>query len=174
MSEPLPRSVPIDPDLRPDDPGEPSLDEQLRRPRRRRGRARPDVLAAISVGGALGGSARVGLGLLFPETAGRFPWTSLAINLTGSFVLGALLILLLERFGPTRLPRPFLATGFIGAYTTFSTFAVDTVVLVKGGHALTALGYLAATVIGGLIAALTGISAGRLVQHPIHDRGSVP
>lgn len=108
----------------------------------------------------------MGLGLLFPEPAGRFPWTTLAINVSGSFLLGAVL---LERFGPSRLPRPFIATGFIGAFTTFSTLTVDTTVLMKDGHQLTAA-YLVATVAGGLVAAWSGMAAGSLVQHPIHDQ----
>ncbi len=114
----------------------------------------------------------MGLGLLFPEPAGRFPWTTLAINVSGSFLLGAVLIVLLERFGPSRLPRPFIATGFIGAFTTFSTLTVDTTVLIKDGHQLTAAAYLLATVAGGLVAAWSGMAAGRLMQRPIHDQSS--
>jgi len=108
--------------------------------------------------------------LLFPEPAGRFPWTTLAINVSGSFLLGAVFILLLERFGTSRLPRPFLATGFIGAFTTFSTMSVDTTVLIKDGHHLTAAAYLLATVAGGLVAVWGGMITGRLVRHPVHDR----
>lgn len=164
------QEIPIDSDLAPDDPAQPKDSARPRRAGRHRGRRRADVLAAISLGGALGGSARVGLGLLFPEPAGRFPWTTLAINVSGSFLLGAVFILLLERFGPSRLPRPFLATGFIGAFTTFSTMSVDTTVLIKDGHHLTAAAYLLATVAGGLVAVWGGMVTGRLVRHPVHHR----
>jgi hypothetical protein len=94
--------IPIDPDLSPTDPGEPVLGRRRHVPRRRHGRARPDVLAVIALGGMLGAAARFKLAEALPARAGHFPWATFWTSLSGSFLLGFLLILLLERFPPTR------------------------------------------------------------------------
>lgn len=163
--------VPIDPDLAPAVPARPQTGRhQLVRRHRRRPHQRPDVLAAIAVGGALGTCARYGLGRALPVHPGDLPVVTLAINLSGAFVLGFLLVVLIERFPPSRFARPFLAIGFLGSYTTYSAFAVDTVLLVKDGHTPVAAGYVAATMLGGFAVAWLGIVAGRLVPHRHHDR----
>ena len=125
--------IPIDPDLSPTDPGEPVLGRRGHLPRRRHGRARPDVLAVIALGGMLGAAARFKLAEALPTEEGHFPWATFWTNLSGSFLLGFLLILLLERFPPTRYVRPFLATGILGAFTTMSTYTVETALLIKDG-----------------------------------------
>ncbi len=132
---------------------------------RRRRRFDIPVLAAIATGGALGAPARSGVAQLVHVGRDGFPWATLWTNLSGSLALGALMALLIERFPPTRYARAFLATGFVGAYTTYSTFAVDTDVLVKDGHAGTALAYVAASLVGGLAAAWAGLAAVRSVPH---------
>lgn len=137
---------------------------------RRRGRHGVGVLAAIALGGVLGACARAGLGVAFPERARRFPWTTLAVNLSGSLVLGLALVVLLERSRPGRYLRPFLATGFLGAYTTFSTFVVAVDQLVRVGELAMAAVYLVASLAGGLAAAWLGVSAARSLPRPRHDR----
>jgi CrcB protein len=131
-------------------------------PPRYRGRAQPDVLAAIALGGMLGASARYGVARWRPVEPGRFPWATFWTNVTGAFVLGLLLVLLLERFPPTRLVRPFLATGIIGAFTTMSTYEVETALLFRNGHAFTAIVYGVGSLIAGLALAYLGMLAGRL------------
>ncbi len=83
-------------------------------------------------------------------------------NVSGSFLLGLFLVLLLERFPPTRLLRPFLATGVLGAFTTMSTYQVETALLVKDGHGATAVLYSVGSLVAGLGAAYLGIRSGRL------------
>jgi CrcB protein len=122
---------------------------------------RPAVLGAISAGGVLGASARYGVARLWPVAAGRFPWATFWTNVSGSFVLGFVLVLIVERFPPSRYVRPFVATGFLGAYTTFSTFVVETDVLIRDGHAATGVMYAAASVLVGLGVAWAGVAAGR-------------
>jgi CrcB protein len=134
------------------------------------GRAQPDVLAAIALGGALGAPARYGVAQLVAVPKDGFPWATLWTNVSGSFVLGLFLVLVIERFPPTRYLRPFVATGFLGAYTTFSTFAVESDLLVKDGHVATAAWYVAATMVIGLIAAWLGIASGRLLARPGHPQ----
>jgi CrcB protein len=93
--------------------------------------------------------------------AGRIPWTTLAINVSGAFVLGVLLTFVLERWPPTQYVRPFGAIGVLGAFTTFSTFAVESDVLIKDGHVGTAVAYDVMSLALGLVAAYLGIAFGR-------------
>ena len=124
-------------------------------------RVEASVLGAIALGGALGGPARYGIAQVVHVAPGGMPWATLVTNVSGSFVIGLVLALVLERFPPTRYLRPFVATGFLGAYTTYSTFAVETDVLVKDGHVPVALAYVVASLVAGLAAARAGLWAGR-------------
>ena len=161
--------MPVDPDLAPSDPAQPSVAARPRPLRRRGGRVRPDVLAVISLGGMVGATARYGLAQALPTAPGHFPWATFWTNLSGSFVLGFFLILVLERFPPTRYLRPFVATGILGAYTTMSTYLVETAVLLKDGHAATALLYGLATLVIGVALAAAGIVAARVLpRRPGH------
>jgi len=137
-------ALPIDPD----------------RPARRR--IQLDVLAVIAVGGMIGATARFELAEALPAEPGRFPWATFWANLSGSFVLGFLLVLLAERCPPSRYLRPFLATGILGAYTTMSTYTVETALLFKDGHAATALLYGVGSLVVGVLLAYAGIVTARL------------
>jgi CrcB protein len=131
------------------------------RPKRRR--QDPRVLGAIALGGFLGGETRYLLGLAFPTGHDVFPATTFAINVSGSFVLALLLVLILDVWPPTKYLRPLLCTGFCGAYTTFSTWMVDTDKLISAGR----YGLAAADVFGALAAGLAattlGLSCGRAI-----------
>ena len=155
-----------------------SANEDAHRPRvdrvrkRRHGRAQVDILTSIGVGGALGSLARAGIGVAFPATPGGMPWATLFINLTGSFVLGFGLLILLERAGPNRYLRPFFATGFLGGFTTFSTFMVETTQLGRTGHVPIAAIYLVTSVAGGLAVSWLGFAVGRTFLALSHDRST--
>jgi CrcB protein len=154
--------LPIDPDLDPDDPAEPKtgpVPENL--PHGGTRRARPDVLVSIALGGAIGTTLRAALGEWFARPSPQFPSTTLAINLAGSFALGVILVVLLERFGPAPRLRPFLTTGILGGFTTFSTFMVETVQLSRHGRITSAIAYVAVSTVGGVAAALAGLAVGR-------------
>jgi CrcB protein len=154
--------LPVDPDLAPDDASEPS---SATGPRAHVRRSRQSgVLIAIMSGGSLGALARYELELSWPSAAGHFPWATFTINTSGALFLGAVLTILLSR--PRRLQylRPFLCVGFTGAWTTMSTFALETDLLVKDGRVLTALGYVGSTVVLGVLAASVGIAVGRRAQ----------
>jgi CrcB protein len=120
-------------------------------------RTEPQVIGAIAIGGALGASARYGVAQLVAVSPDSFPWATFWTNITGSFALGVVLALVLERFPPSRYARAFAATGFLGAYTTYSTFAVETDLLVKDGHAVTAMAYVVATLVMGFGAVWLGM-----------------
>ena len=104
------------------------------------------MLLAIAIGGALGAPARYGIAQLLPVAPGTFPWATFWTNLSGAFVLGVFLTVVLERYPPTRFVRPFFAIGFLGAYTTFSTLAVETARLVQDGEVALAVGYTVASI----------------------------
>ena len=166
--------LPIDPDLASEDPAGPAVTHRpVPGPAGRTARrAEPSVLAAIALGGALGAPARYGLAQLVHVAPGSFPWATFATNVTGSFALGLVLALVLERFPPTRYLRPFVATGFLGAYTTYSTFAVETDLLIKDGSAVVGIVYAAASLLAGFAAVWAGIWAARTLPlpHPRRDR----
>ena len=92
-------------------------------------------LGVVALGGAIGAIARHGVVLaLAGLTRAGLPWGVLAANVGGCFVAGLLFVLLSERTGVDPLWRLLLAVGFLGAFTTFSAFSVDTLVLMQGGQ----------------------------------------
>lgn len=123
-------------------------------------RERLATIGAISVGGALGANARYAVGLWAGSRWGvAFPWGTLLINVTGSFLLAFYLTLVTERFSGRSTTRLFVATGFLGTFTTFSTFSYETVQLVQDGEIFRALVYVVASLVAGLVAAAVGIVA---------------
>jgi CrcB protein len=137
---------------------------------RPRARVDPKVLGAVSIGAMGGAAARYELAAHIHVKAGGFPWPTFWANISGSFLIGVVLAILLERFPPSRYARAFAATGFLGAYTTFSTFSVETDVLIKDGHAVVAALYLAASLFVGLAVASLGLVVGRLAAPaPVSD-----
>ncbi len=174
--------LPIDPDLDPDDPAEPKTGPVAQSTAHgRTRRARPDVLVSIALGGAIGTTLRAALGVWFARPSPQFPSTTLGINLVGSFALGVILVVFLERFGPAPRLRPFLTTGILGGFTTFSTFMVESVQLARHGRIPLAVAYVAVSTVGGVAAALAGIAVGRLgvdrwsldgrIREPAEDTG---
>jgi len=125
-------------------------------------RAEPDVLAAIAVGGALGTLSRYEVGQAIHAAKDTFPWPTFIVNVSGAFVLGAFLTVVLTRHPPARYARAFFAIGFLGSFTTFSTMAVETVTLVKDHKAALGIGYLLVSVAVGLVVCWLGNRVARL------------
>ncbi len=149
----------------------PGSDIDLDDPQQRRELRRKHglVLLVVAGGGALGSLARYQLGRWWPTPAAAFPWTTLVINLTGCLIIGSFMVLLSERWSAHRLVRPFVGTGILGGYTTFSTYAVDVVLLTRGGHPIAALIYLLGTLTG----AFASVSLGMLLtRHLLIGRTS--
>ena len=115
--------------------------------------------ALVGLAGAAGALARYGLGLAVGVRS--FPWATLGINLAGSFLLGLLLTAAVERRWPDTATVP-LAVGFLGAFTTFSTFSFETYTLARTDRVATAAVYVAVSVVGGVLAAAAGYAAARL------------
>ncbi|MFG3165372.1 fluoride efflux transporter CrcB [Streptomyces sp. NPDC048232] len=100
----------------------------------------------MALGGAIGACARYGAVLWRPTAAGGFPWTTLIVNAAGCAVIGVFMVFISDvRSATHRLVRPFLGTGVLGGFTTFSTYAVDTRQLLDAGRARTGLAYLGLT-----------------------------
>ena len=122
----------------------------------------------IALGGSLGAVARYGLATwIYGQTGTSFPWGTLIINVTGSFAIG----FLVELFETTLAPaewRSFLTIGFLGAYTTFSTFSLESFNLLRDGELRLAAANILLSVIAGLIAVVLGIYAFRLLTKIIH------
>lgn len=119
----------------------------------------------VFIGGCLGTGLRILLSDLIPH-AGSIPLGILTINVTGSFALGILLESLSLRGPDTGLRRQlrfFAGTGLIGGYTTYSTLATDSALLLDSGLATAAIFYALFSVLAGLGAGLAGIFAGRLL-----------
>ena len=114
--------------------------------------------AAFVVAGAIGAVLRYLVdGLIGDRTDSVLPWGILAVNVSGSFVLGLITGLALHH-GLGRTPRIVIGTGFCGAFTTFSTFAYETVRLMETGRRREALANVALSLALGLVAAAAGLA----------------
>jgi fluoride exporter len=128
----------------------------------------PLRLAAIAVGGSLGTLARYATDrALVPAPLG-FPWATFAVNVAGSFLLGLIVTLSVERWPPTRFVRPFAAIGFCGGFTTFSTLAVEAAQRVQHDRVGLTVAYVLASLMAGVLAATVGmtLARGRLLPVP--------
>jgi CrcB protein len=175
-NQPAEPASPVDPDPRPDRPAPVGGDapayaaQPFGVARRSRAPVPFAVVAVVAAGGAGGALARYGLGLAVPHRPGTFPWASFGINVTGCLLIGVLMVLVADVWPSHRLLRPFLGTGVLGGYTTFSTYVVDTNRLLGAGRFGVALAYLSGTLLAALVAVHAGIVATRL----LYGRSSRP
>jgi CrcB protein len=114
----------------------------------------------VGLGGACGSIARYAIGLSIDQS--HFPWATLAINLSGAFVLGLFLTLGLG-YLPVALMTP-IAVGVIGGFTTFSTLMWEGLTFGRTGRAGVALAYISVSIAGGLVAAWGGYAVARLLR----------
>jgi fluoride exporter len=119
---------------------------------------------SVALGGALGSMARYATGVYVGRWLGTaFPWSTLLINIVGSFLIGAFAESFALRWDASQSTRVFLVVGICGGYTTFSTFSLDVVTLINRGETLTAGAYIVASVALGLLALYGGLHAMRLI-----------
>jgi CrcB protein len=117
----------------------------------------------VAIGGALGTIGRYELAVSEPVTSGHFPWATFAANMIGSFALGIAIVLLPERRPSTSIGRAFVAVGFCGGLTTFSTWMVESVLLTRDGDGATAALYLVVSLVAGFVAVFAGVAIARNV-----------
>lgn len=116
----------------------------------------------VALGGALGSVARFAVGLWIYERMGtRFPYGTFVINISGCFIIGFVMAVLDARMALPPEWRLAIPIGFIGAYTTFSTFEYETVRMAQHGQLLTCALYIAGSVVLGYAAVWLGIVAAR-------------
>lgn len=113
----------------------------------------------VAIGGAVGSVCRYLAGVVALRLFGpAFPWGTLIVNLTGSFAIGVLTELLARRFNAPMELRVLLVTGFLGGFTTFSSFSLDTIVLYERGAFALAAAYVMASVVLSLGATFAGMA----------------
>lgn len=122
------------------------------------------LIAAVALGGAIGSVARclvgIGSGRLFGMA---FPWGTLIINVTGSFLIGTFIALFAIRWDLSQAARVFLTVGICGGYTTFSTFSLDAFYLMERGELLSSAAYMIASVVMSVAALVAAIHLVRTV-----------
>ncbi len=117
-----------------------------------------NTFVAVAVGGALGAVSRYSFGLVALALIGnRFPWATLGVNVVGSFLIGLAAVLIGDRIVDGELWRHLVIVGFLGAFTTFSAFSLDTLLLLQQGNYNTALAYMLGSValcLGGTVSGM--------------------
>lgn len=151
--------LPVDPDV----PREPPAEPKRAHPRLRDVVGeRKDILAVIAAGGAIGSLGRWGLGVLLPHEAGQFAWSTFTVNVSGAFLLGLLMALMVDVLATTRYVRPFIGVGVLGGWTTFSTYMSDTRAMLAADRVPAGLLlYLGGTLLVGLVCVWVGLITGR-------------
>ena len=118
----------------------------------------------IALGGALGALARYGIALyLAPSNSGEFPTATVLANVLGCFLVGVAYVFMVERGGLPALTRDILMIGFLGAFTTFSAFSLEALLLWQAGHIQMALLYLFLTLFLCLVAVTSAVWLTRLI-----------
>jgi CrcB protein len=122
------------------------------------------TILLIAVGGAFGAISRYLVqGWVQDLAGGRFPWGTFAVNISGSFALGVLFALSMDRANLSPEIRMPLMVGFLGSYTTFSTLMLESWVLVEEGDLARMLLNLAGSVLVGMVAVVAGLALGRML-----------
>lgn len=118
------------------------------------------TLLFVALGGALGSALRYLVNITLPRLVGHgFPYATMTVNVVGSFLMGVLVVVLAMK-GGNRF-APFLMTGVLGGFTTFSAFSLDAATLWKAGEVTTAAGYVIGSVVLGLAALFAGMAFAR-------------
>ena len=122
------------------------------------------TVVLVGIGGFFGAAARYLVdGWISQRSGGAYPWGTLVINQSGSFLLGVLFALTIERAAlPADIRAPVMI-GFIGAYTTFSTWMLESWRLIEDGALIAAVGNLGGSVVLGVVAVVLGVWVGRAV-----------
>lgn len=126
----------------------------------------------LSLGGACGVNIRFWFGLWITRWSGhQFPWATLLINVTGSFAIGVLTVLL-ARWLPHPNHRLMLITGLLGGYTTYSSFAFESLMLWERGERVQGMLYVGSTVVVGFLAVALGVALARGLTISEHERAA--
>nr|WP_272211279.1 fluoride efflux transporter CrcB [Marinicella sp. W31]MDC2877165.1 fluoride efflux transporter CrcB [Marinicella sp. W31] len=118
----------------------------------------------VAAGGALGSVGRYLIGVFAIRLWGtNFPWGTFVVNIVGSLLIGLLVEAVARALNQSAEMRMFIVTGFLGGFTTFSSFSLDAMNLIERGDFMPAIAYVAASVGLALIAVFAGLAIGRMV-----------
>lgn len=135
------------------------------------------LLALVALGGAVGAPLRWALALALPSPASGWPAATLTANLAGAFALGLVLEALLRRgpdTGGRRAARLAVGTGVLGAFTTYSSFALEVDQHLRSGHVALGVTYALVTVVGGVVCAAAGVALGAVTARRSGPAGDQP
>jgi fluoride exporter len=122
------------------------------------------IVLAVAVASAFGGLARyLAGGVIANRSSGGFPWETFVVNITGAFVLGLLFTVFSDRLVVAPWLRTALFIGFLGSYTTFSTWTLESYRLLEDGAHAYALANLLGSLVAGVLATYAGVVLGRAV-----------
>jgi len=124
----------------------------------------PQLIAAVAVGGAIGSVARYLVGIASGKLLGfSFPWGTLTINVVGSFLIGVFVELFALRWNLPQVWRAFLTVGLCGGFTTFSTFSLDSYLLMVRGELWATGAYAIGSVVLSIAALIAGLQLIRAI-----------
>ncbi len=122
------------------------------------------TLVAIALGGAFGALSRHFVAsAVMKISGGGFPYGTFFVNILGSFLMGLLIIAFAHRFDMTPALRALLTVGFLGSFTTFSTYSMETVLMIEHGEFQSAALYAGGSLIIGVLALIAGMWLGRVI-----------
>lgn len=120
-------------------------------------------LLSVATGGAVGALARYWVsGVLVSNTQFKLPYGTMLCNVLGSFLMGICFVLIMEKARISPELRPLLMVGFLGAFTTFSTFSLEAVTMLQEGHIMSAAIYILMSVVLCMVALYSGLWFTRL------------
>lgn len=124
----------------------------------------------VAIGGALGAMSRFAVGKWLNDLMLKtwplnsvFPWATFFINVVGSILIGFVFVLMTEKITSLETYRPLIVIGFLGAFTTFSTFSLEIISLINQQAWLSAISYLLLSCFFGVVGAALGMFMGRLL-----------
>ena len=116
----------------------------------------PGIILAVAIGGAVGSLLRYFVASAIQQPTMQFPWGIFVVNISGGFIMGVIVELSALKLQISPEVRAFLTVGILGGYTTFSTFSLDSALLIQRGAYMTAAGYI----IGSTVLSITALFAG--------------
>ena len=118
----------------------------------------PGIILAVAIGGAVGSLLRYFVASAIQQPTMNFPWGIFVVNITGGFIMGVIVELSALKLQISPEVRAFLTIGILGGYTTFSTFSLDSALLIQRGAYVAAAGYIVGSTVLSIAALFAGLA----------------